>query len=79
MCIRTLFRAAERIGEAQGKYAKWAPQNELCEGGLGALHQEILRFYMLFKCVLGALEALFLCMHTVHSTYIQVLQVAVFD
>ena len=35
------IRAAERIGRAQAKYKKWAPQYGLCEGeGLGARPQK---------------------------------------
>ena len=55
-CTYCLARAAERIGGAQGKYKKWAPENGLCEGGLGARPQEILHA---LKCVPGAPEALF--------------------
>ena len=43
LCL-CLCRAAERIG-ANAKSG--ATQNGLCEGGLGACPQEILRFYML--------------------------------
>ena len=44
--LKTLFGetwAAERIGEAQGKYKKWGPKNGLCKWSLGARPQENLR------------------------------------
>ena len=40
-------RVPERIVGAQGNYKKWGPYYRLCEGGLGACPQEMLRFYML--------------------------------
>ena len=43
-------RVAERIVEAQGKYEKWGPYYRLCEGGLGACPQEILRFTCFEVC-----------------------------
>ena len=41
------FRAAERIVGAQGKYMYKKMEPILCERGLGARPQKILRFYML--------------------------------
>ena len=61
------IRAAERIGRAQAKYKKWAPQYGLCEGkvwGHGHRNFEILHA---LKCVLGAPKAFFV--HA-HSKYI---------
>ena len=61
------------LGGPRADTKSGAPQNGLCEGGLGVRPQVILRFYMLRSVFWGLLRLFF--MHA-HSTYIA--QVAVF-
>ena len=65
MCIRTPFRAAERIGGGpRANTQSGAPQNELCERG-----QEILRFYMLLSVFWGLLRLFFVHAHSTQYIY----------
>ena len=55
------------LGRPRANAKSGAPQNRLCEGGLGACPQEILRFYTLWSVFWGLLGSFFV--HA-HSTYI---------
>ena len=56
---KVAYRAAERIGGAQGKYKTWGPRKWIMWGGSGGSPPGNFEILHALKCVLGAPEALF--------------------
>ena len=54
-----VFRAAERIVGARGKYENWGQYYRLCKGGSGGTPLGNFAILHALKCVLGASEAHF--------------------
>ena len=63
-----LYRAAERIGGAQGKCKNWGPKKWIVGGGSGGTPPGNFEILHALKCVLGTPEALFrACTQYIHT------------